>query len=299
MPLIHYSHCPVCDSAELKEIFTVTDHTVSRENFKIVECGQCGLRITQDVPDQQSIGSYYKSEDYISHTDSSKGLINKLYRRVRKRTLQQKRKLVQQLTGLQQGYLLDLGSGTGAFADEMTKAGWQVTGLEPDPDARNNAKEIFGIELKSLDVFFDLPASAFDAITLWHVLEHVHEPNKYIDTLKRILKPGGKILIAVPNYTSRDAEVYREHWAAYDVPRHLYHFSPRAMEALIEKHGLQIEKKLPMWFDSFYVAMLSSRYRKGKTNLAGAFIQGLQSNLKAIGNPQKCSSVIYIIARVD
>lgn len=297
MPLIHYSHCPACDSAELKGIFSVKDHTVSGENFKIVECLHCSLRFTQDVPDQQSIGSYYKSDDYISHTDSSKGLVNNLYQRVRKITLHQKRKLIQQLTGLKNGYLLDLGSGTGAFAHEMTKAGWQVTAMEPDEDARNKAREIYGLELQSLDAFYDLPGSAFDAITLWHVLEHVHELNKYVDTLKRIIKPSGKILVAVPNYTSGDASEYSEHWAAYDVPRHLYHFSPKAMEMLMNKHGMVVEKKLPMWFDSFYVSMLSSKYRKGKTNLPGAFLQGLQSNLKALGNYEKCSSVIYVACR--
>src|SRR5687768_14511882 len=103
MSQIHYTRCPICNSGELKQVFVVKDHTVSGEEFPVVECQQCTLRITQDVPDQQSIGSYYKSENYISHTDTSKGLINNLYRRVRKRTLQQKKNLVQKLTGLRTG----------------------------------------------------------------------------------------------------------------------------------------------------------------------------------------------------
>lgn len=296
MAAIHYTHCPVCDSTDLQKIFQVKDHTVSGEKFQVIECANCHLRITQDVPDEASIGRYYQAEDYISHTNTSKGLINNLYQRVRKRTLRQKRKLVEKFTGIHNGYLLDIGSGTGAFASEMGLHGWQVTALEPDEGARKKGKEIFGVELQSLDGFYELPSSAFDAITMWHVLEHVHELNKYIDTLKRILKPKGKIFIAVPNYTSLDASAYKEEWAAYDVPRHLYHFSPSSMKILVEKHGMKTEKLLPMWFDSFYVSMLSSRYKKGKMSLIGAFNQGVRSNLNAMGHAEKCSSVIYVIS---
>jgi SAM-dependent methyltransferase len=262
----------------------------------IVECSSCKLRLTQDVPDPSSIGKYYQAEDYISHSNTSKGLINNLYQRVRKRTLKQKRKLVEKFTDLSNGYILDIGSGTGAFASEMTQHGWQVTALEPDEGARSTGKKVFGIDLEPLDGFYELPSSAFDAITMWHVLEHVHELNRYMETLKRLLKPKGKIFIAVPNYTSSDANIYKEEWAAYDVPRHLYHFSPQSMKALVDKHGMKTEKLLPMWYDSFYVSMLSSRYKKGKTNLPGAFTQGLKSNFRAIGHAENCSSVIYVIS---
>jgi SAM-dependent methyltransferase len=296
MTLVHYDHCPVCNSSDLADVFRVKDYSVSNEVFMIVECKSCSLRLTQDVPDQDSIGSYYKSEDYISHSDTSKGLINNLYQRVRKRTLKQKRKLIENTTGLKNGYLLDTGSGTGAFANEMVKNGWQVTGLEPDVSARSKARELYGIELQGLEVFYELPVSSFDAITFWHVLEHVHELNPYMETLKKLLKPKGKLFIAVPNYTSRDAATYGEYWAAYDVPRHLYHFSPTAMKMLVEKHGMKIEKYLPMWYDSFYVSMLSSKYKKGKTNMPAAITQGLRSNMHATGKPERCSSVIYIIS---
>lgn len=263
-----------------------------------MECTSCCLRFTQDAPDQESIGGYYKSENYISHTNTSKGLINSLYQQVRKRTLKHKRKLVEKVTGVEKGYLLDLGAGTGAFAKEMITAGWQVTGLEPDQQARKIAADEFGMELKDLEDLFDLPASAFDAVTLWHVLEHVHELHKYMETLRSLLKPAGKLFIAVPNYTSLDAGVYKECWAAYDVPRHLYHFSPQSMKILVEKHSMKIEKQLPMWYDSFYVSMLSSKYKKGKANFAGAFIQGLRSNLKALRDESKCSSIIYVVSLV-
>lgn len=297
MPLIHYSNCPVCNSIDLQFVFAVKDFTVSDEEYKIIECKNCGLRFTQDVPDQASIGSYYKSENYISHSNTSKGLVNSLYQRVRKRTLKQKRKLVEKLTGLNNGFLLDLGAGTGAFANEMASAGWQVTALEPDAEARRTGREVFNIEIQDSDFLYKLPTSSFDLISLWHVLEHVHELHKYVETLGLLLKPKGKILVAVPNYTSKDADMYKEYWAAYDVPRHLYHFSPSSIKMLMEKQGLKIEKLLPMWYDSFYVSMLSNKYKKGKTKMAAALLQGLRSNIKALANTARCSSIIYVISK--
>ncbi|MBK6990502.1 MAG: class I SAM-dependent methyltransferase [Chitinophagaceae bacterium] len=302
--LIHYTNCPACGAEGLKPILTAKDYTVSSELFVIVECTACTLRFTQDVPNIDSIGPYYKSENYISHTNTSKGFINSLYQSVRKRTLKQKRKLIEKTTGLKTGNFLDVGSGTGAFASEMKQAGWQITGLEPDDDARKVAVQINNVDLNNINLFYDLPENSFDAITMWHVLEHVHDLQGYITKLKSILKENGKLFIAVPNYTSKDAAIYQEHWAAYDVPRHLYHFSPQSMKILIEKHGMRIEQYKPMWYDSFYVSMLSSKYknarlsdRQGKSNLFASFFNGLRSNSKALGNVQRCSSVIYIIGK--
>lgn len=294
---IHFSACPVCGSENLQNLFSVKDHTVSGESFGIIHCHDCSFRFTEDIPAAEVIGKYYQSDDYVSHTDTAKGLINNLYHRVRKRTLRQKRKLLQSSTGLEKGSLLDVGSGTGAFLNEMKEQGWQTKGLEPDAGAREMAKKRYSIGLQEMDILFQLPQESFDAITLWHVLEHVHDLHGYIAQLRLLLKEKGKIFIAVPNYTSRDATVYKEHWAAWDVPRHLWHFSPKAIQVLMNKHGLKIEQYKPMWFDSFYVSMLSSKYKHGKTNLVGSFWQGFLSNLKAWGNVQRCSSVIYIISK--
>lgn len=295
--LIHYTHCPVCGSAEFKTVLSAKDHTVSGEKFAVSECNQCTLRFTQDVPDAASISPYYKSENYISHTNTSKGLINTLYQSVRKRTLKQKQRLVEKITGVKNGKLLDVGSGTGAFASEMKRNGWGVTGLEPDEDARKVAKESFNIELSDISQFYQLPDNSFDAITFWHVLEHVHELQAYMAKLKTLLTEKGRLFIAVPNYTSKDASIYNEYWAAYDVPRHLYHFSPQSMKVLVEKHGMKLLLQKPMWYDSFYVSMLSSKYKSGKTNLITAFFNGLRSNSMALGDVKKCSSVIYIIGK--
>ncbi len=301
--LIHYTSCPACASTALKNVFQVKDHTVSGASFTIVECGNCTLRFTQDVPGVNAIGPYYKSDNYISHTNTASGFINRLYHVVRRRTLISKRKLIQKITRLERGKLLDVGSGTGSFVNEMKQHQWDVLGLEPDADARRVSKELYGLELSDTSQLFNLPAGHFDAITLWHVLEHVHDLHAYLQQLKTVLHENGKLFIAVPNYTSHDAEVYAENWAAYDVPRHLYHFSPRSVEHLMSKHGLNISQYLPMWYDSFYISLMSSKYRnhaKGqpaKSNWVSSFWYGLRSNWKAMGDRRRCSSVIYVITK--
>jgi SAM-dependent methyltransferase len=294
---IHYSECPVCSSRSINPLLTIKDYSVSKEEFVVWQCADCSLRFTQDVPDENSIGPYYKSPDYISHTNTDKGFINKTYQKVRNYTLQQKATLITAKTQVTSGSILDIGSGTGAFLDVMKNRGWQVKGIEPDEDARKLAKQLYDLNLDDPSVLNNIRESSFDAVTLWHVLEHVHQLHDYIKHLKRILKPGGKLFIGVPNYQSGDSGIYRSFWAAYDVPRHLYHFSPRSIEVLMQKHGLKVDHKEPMWFDSFYISMLSSKYKSGKTNYIAAFINGLRSNVSALINKDLCSSIIYIISK--
>jgi 2-polyprenyl-3-methyl-5-hydroxy-6-metoxy-1,4-benzoquinol methylase len=205
--------------------------------------------------------------------------------------------MIEKETGATIGTLLDVGSGTGSFLNEMRSHGWQVTGIEPDKGARAVAKKLYGIYLTEEKDLYDLPSKNFDVITLWHVLEHVHDLHGHIQQLRSLLRDEGTIIIAVPNYTSKDASVYQEFWAAYDVPRHLYHFSPQSMKILMDKHGLKIKEHKPMWYDSFYISLLSSKYRTGKANFISGFWNGLSSNIKAMRNLKKCSSVIYIIRK--
>ncbi len=294
---ITYAECPSCKSKGIAPVLEAEDFTVSHEVFSIWECRDCTLRFTQKVPVVTEIGRYYQSTDYISHTDSRKGIINKLYHRVRNHTLRSKRKLITQISAKQSGSLLDIGAGTGAFVDTMSKAGWQVTGLEPDVTARQNALHKYDIELQVPEKLFTLEPETFEVITLWHVLEHVHELERYLLRFHSLLKKEGVLVIAVPNYTSFDATFYGSYWAAYDVPRHLYHFSPASMDRLMQKYGFQVSDCRPMWYDSFYVSMLSEKYRKGKTSFIHAFWRGLQSNRKAVSDSRRCSSVIYVIRK--
>ena len=297
MPLIHYTNCPSCESDNLLPVLSAVDYTVSHETFDILECAQCGLRFTQDVPDAAAIGPYYRSEEYISHSNTSKGLVNSLYHLVRRQTLADKRRLILSATRTRQGRLLDIGAGTGAFAAYMQQNGWEVTGLEPDEVARERALADNKMRLLDTGELFSLPAESYDAITLWHVLEHVHDLHGYIKQIKQLLKPGGCLFIAVPNYTSYDAGYYRQFWAAYDVPRHLYHFSPVAMSRLLQRYQLRITGCRPMWFDSFYVSMLSWSYKTGSNNILRAAWIGLLSNLRTVFNRQRCSSLIYIVKK--
>lgn len=295
--LITHTHCPSCGAPSVFAALSAKDFTVTGESFEIWHCDECTARFTQNIPVVSGIGRYYQSTAYVSHSDTEKGLVNRLYHFVRNHTLKEKRKLVQRATGKQYGSLLDIGAGTGAFSHTMSETGWQLTALEPDVTARQHAKKRYGLELDVPEKLFSLTENSFDAITLWHVLEHVHDLHGYLERFYQLLKSDGHLIIAVPNYTSHDAKVYKEYWAAYDVPRHLYHFSPKSMEMLGNRRGFVLEKKLPMWFDSFYVAMLSEQYRNGSGNIPGAFWNGLVSNLKAMGHADRCSSVIYLFTK--
>ena len=293
----HHHICPVCGSADISILFTARDHMVSGESFPVAGCVRCKARFTQDVPGESEISPYYKSEAYISHTDTRKGLVNRLYHIVRNHTLQKKRKSMRRALGRDKGSILDYGCGTGAFLGVMKDAGWTVTGIEPDADARQLAKSAHGVDALEPGALKDMPDAAFDIITLWHVLEHVYDLHDTVAHLHRLLKPGGHLFVAVPNYTSADAVHYGTYWAAWDLPRHLYHFAPQTMKLLMDKHGFRMQDMKPMWFDSVYVSMLSERYRHQEPNLVSAVWYGLRSNLAAIGHPDRCSSVVYHATR--
>lgn len=296
--MIVYDVCPSCGHKNINPILSAKDYTVSEEHFEIWECEVCTLRFTQNIPGMEDIGKYYQSENYISHSDTTKGFINNLYHSVRKRTLVQKKNLVQQITKKNTGNILDIGCGTGAFLHTIKLADWNITGLEPDEKAREKAAELYGVHPLPANEFYSLRDNSFDAITLWHVLEHVHDLHGYMEKLKNLLAPGGKLFIAVPNYTSYDARVYKKFWAAYDVPRHLYHFSPKAMKSLWAKHGLRVQQLKPMWYDSVYVSMLSEKYKNGMPNALKGLVTGTASNMKALLNNEKCSSIIYVGGKI-
>lgn len=294
---IKYDHCLCCGSAAISKVLECKDYTVSQKIFEVWKCSTCTFCFTQNAPVEDEIGVYYQSADYISHSNTKQGVVNRLYHLVRGFTLKTKQNLLIKETGLKHGVLLDIGAGTGAFANTMQQAGWHVTGLEPDSTARENALSQYSLQLQDQTDLVNLQNNTYDAITLWHVLEHVHDLHGYLNKFDKLLKASGRIIIAVPNYCSHDAQVYKQYWAAYDVPRHLYHFSPKSMEVLLQKHGFTIEAVKPMWFDSFYVSMLSEKYRNGKNNYLQAFGVGLVSNIKALVDVKKCSSVIYTIRK--
>jgi 2-polyprenyl-3-methyl-5-hydroxy-6-metoxy-1,4-benzoquinol methylase len=288
------TQCPVCGNSTFSPFLVCEDYLVSNQKFKIQQCQQCNFRLTNPRPDNNSIGAYYKSDQYVSHNDKGGGLINTAYRLVRNYTLRSKLTLINKLTG-KPGKILDVGCGTGAFLESCREGGWLVTGMEPDPDARAIAREKLKADIKP-----DLKALAgtepFDIISLWHVLEHIPNLDESINQLRQLLAEQGTLLIAVPNSDSYDAQLFREYWAAYDVPRHLHHFTPSTIELLFNKHGFKLVKQLPMVFDAFYIAMLSTRYQTGGTDYLKSIQVGLSSNARArkTGNS---SSLIYLFKK--
>ena len=198
---------------------------------------------------------------------------------------------------MHKGDLLDLGAGTGAFVQFMHLAGWKAIGMEPDDGARERARKMNGVDLLPVSEFMNQRKESFDAITLWHVLEHVHDLHGYLDQLKLLLRPNGKIFIAVPNYLSYDADYYKKYWAAYDVPRHLYHFSPDAMKALLRKHDLRLLQTKPMWFDAFYISLLSEKYKGGSAQWMKGLYRGFLSNVQALFKNERSSSLIYVVGK--
>ncbi|MEM8900826.1 MAG: class I SAM-dependent methyltransferase [Bacteroidota bacterium] len=294
-----HSCCPVCASENIQPKLTAKDYTVSHEEFEIWECGDCSLRFTQGIPVEEEIGKYYQSEEYISHSNTNKGIISTAYQIVRQYTLKMKKNLVEKDSGLSEGSILDIGCGTGEFLSVMQSAGWSVKGLEPDEGARTQAEELLGNQVfKPSQLFQESPAS-YDVISMWHVLEHVHQLHEYIKKIHEILKPNGTLFIAVPNYLSKDAASYQKDWAAYDVPRHLYHFTPQALSQLVSQYGFRIEEKKAMPFDAFYVSLLSEKYIHGKNRLISASTNGLNSWLTANRDSNRGSAVLYKIRKYE
>lgn len=278
------------DISNKKHFLAVTDYSVSKEVFDLFHDEELDMLITHPQPSLDNLGRYYESVDYISHTDSKRSLFEKAYHFVKSIALKNKLNLINSLQP-NKGRILDIGAGTGDFLFVAKENGWKTTGVEPSEKAKKIAKNkgVSFVENTS-----ELENHSFDVITMWHVLEHVPNLDNQIKELKRLLKPNGSLIIAVPNFKSFDAKHYGKYWAAYDVPIHFWHFSKKSIKLLFEKEGMLLEKTLPMKFDSFYVSLLSEKYKSGKMNFINAFFIGFQSNWKAKKNLDY-SSHIYVI----
>lgn len=272
----------------LTPLLNCKDNTVSGKYFEVMTHEEYEMLVTSPIP--KNLENYYKSETYISHTDSRKTFFDKIYQVVKNHTLKQKLLLLNSFTSGSKS-VLDFGAGTGDFLKICKNNNWQVLGVEPSAEARENAVKK-GIYLK--ENLLDMNNQKFDVITLWHVLEHVENLKSTIKVLKSLLQPEGRIVVAVPNYKSYDAKFYKEHWAAYDVPRHLWHFSQKAIHKLFLEVEMIVEETLPMKFDSYYVSLLSEKYKTGKSNPAKAFYRGFLSNISA-KSTSEYSSLIYVI----
>lgn len=272
----------------MKLFLRTKDFTVSEENFELHYDSELEMLVTHPQP--ANIGSYYESDQYISHTDSRVTFIDRLYQWVKRYNIDKKTQLLdkQKVKGVK---LLDFGAGTGDFLTAAKSKGFKISGVEPNEKARTNAAKK-GIELVA-DVS-ELQEEGFDVITLWHVLEHLPDLDKQIERLQSLLNENGTLVIAVPNYKSFDAKYYGAYWAAYDVPRHLWHFSKTSIIRICDKHNMDVVSIKPMVFDAFYVSLLSEKYKGNKLFLINAFFIGMWSNIKAYFS-KEYSSLIYII----
>ena len=288
------TNCPLCYSGQFSNYLTCTDYTVSQQKFDIVACEQCNFKFTNPRPDAAHIGEYYQSQDYVSHANKGNSLINIIYKIARSFTLNGKIQLINSVAD--KGHLLDIGCGTGHFLAAAKKDGWQITGVEPDDQARAIAQKE-----AAQNIHQELPdklPQKYDVVTMWHVLEHIPDLNSFIKKLLGHIHDTSTLVIAVPNYKSYDAQHYKEEWAAYDVPRHLYHFDQNTMSALMGKYGLKVDQVLPMKLDSYYVSLLSEKYKQsGLLQYFKAPWYGLKSNLSATKNFNNYSSLIYIVRK--
>ncbi|MDP3945108.1 MAG: class I SAM-dependent methyltransferase [Lutibacter sp.] len=286
--------------SETTHFLTCKDYTVSNKKFDLLYDGKLDMLETFPQPKAEELSGYYESDEYISHTDSKETVVDKLYQIVKKLALSNKLKLINSFKTADKN-LLDVGCGTGDFLLICKNNGWKVTGVEPNVKAKISAENKLNGKSDS-EIYPEINQinneSQFDVITLWHVLEHVPNLEAYISTLKKLLKPNGVLIVAVPNFKSYDANHYKQFWAAFDVPRHLWHFSKKSIHLLFEKHEMSMVKILPMWFDSFYVSLLSEKYKNGKGNFLKAFYIGFISNIKAISTKEH-SSLIYLLKNAE
>lgn len=281
----------ICPRTITMKLFLKTkDFSVSKEDFELHLDEALDMLVTSPQP--ENLDAYYESEDYISHTDSQKSFTDKLYQAVKQKNLQNKIQLVDNQNNKSKS-LLDIGAGTGDFLVLAQSKGYEVAGVEPNTRARQLALQK-GVNLEpKLDSFL---GTKFQTITLWHVLEHLPNLQEQISDITSLLEEDGTLIIAVPNFKSFDAKHYGTYWAGYDVPRHLWHFSKTSITKLFDRHGMEVASIRPMWFDAFYVSMLSEKYKGNTWYLPNAFFVGLWSNLMAIFNKEH-SSLIYILKR--
>ena len=283
--------CPWCGSDKAQINLWLKDDFLTKEDFHICECLNCGLLYTMPRPPKEKIGDYYKSEEYYSHQENKKGFIPRLYESIKKVNLRHKYKIATK--GLEVGTLLDIGCGVGDFIHTAENKGWQCTGVEPSEDAKEIARKRIKATIYNSEQLEQLPDKSFDLITMWHVLEHVDDLKWQIEQLQRLVKPNGRIVIAVPNYKSYDGQFYKEHWAAYDVPRHLNHFSRKTITKIFKANNLILERTTKLVWDAYYISYMSEQYRNHAFPLIRGAFRGLVSNCKARRSGE-WSSLVYI-----
>jgi 2-polyprenyl-3-methyl-5-hydroxy-6-metoxy-1,4-benzoquinol methylase len=287
------SQCPLCASSQFVPFLDSKDYFLSKENFSIVSCTHCGFRFTNPRPGREEIIKYYESTDYISHDSIQKNFLAFLYRKVRNLAIKKKIKLIKKYTNGPN--ILDIGCGTGEFLKACAENGFHAHGIEPNDKARTFAKNNHKLDVGTEEDIKNLKNNSYDLITMWHVLEHVHDLAGRMTQLRYLIKDSGVVIIAIPNSNSHDAEIYKEYWAAYDLPRHISHFTKESMNYLAEKNGFLIREIFPLKLDAYYISLLSEKNKNGKQNYFRAAYFGMKSNYYARKNKNNYSSLIFVL----
>lgn len=290
-------HCTVCLSDNISPLMDCADHFVTNESFSIQRCNACSFCFTSPRPEEKDVGQYYESIEYISHSKTQKGLVNRLFHLSRNYTINYKKKLVKKYSS--GNSILDYGCGTGDFLHAMSSSGWDCFGIEPNKKARDIALSKGNIKAWHENMLDEIPDNSFHAITLWHVLEHIYPLNDRLRSFYRLLDEKGMLFVALPNMQSSDALRYGPYWAAWDVPRHIHHFNPETIVKLMYRYGFQLMDTRPLFLDAFYISLLSEKYKSGKSKFPIAMFHGLQSNLHAFFGNGNYSSLIYIFKKSE
>ena len=287
--------CIICNHKYFNNFIDCKDYFLSGEVFSICECRNCGFKFTNPRPLPDNLPRYYDPNEYLSYTNSKKGFLSSIYKLIKNFTIRRKYLTINKL--FTTGTILDIGCGTGDFLNYFKINNWLTYGIEPNKFARDYAIKNYNIDVECENEINNFPSNQFDVITLWHSLEHVSSLSDLINNIARILKDTGILVVAVPNCDSWDAKYYKEHWAAYDVPRHLYHFTPTSLSLIFKNHSFKIVNTFPMIFDSFYISLLSEKYLSGKTKYFKALANGIKSNFYARKYGKNYSSLLYILKK--
>jgi 2-polyprenyl-3-methyl-5-hydroxy-6-metoxy-1,4-benzoquinol methylase len=288
--------CPICGYEEFSEFLKLKDYFLTGEEFRILKCENCEFLFTNPQPEIENLQLYYQSDNYISHSGSKKGILNRYYHTGRNYAVKLKHNLVTKYASGSK--VIDIGCGTGELLMQFKRNNWETYGIEPNGKARVIAREKNNIQVGEEEDLETLKSGTFDVVMMWHVLEHVADLNKKIRQVKKIMKKEGTFFVALPNCKSRDASIYGKYWAAYDVPRHLYHFTQNTTRTLFNNFQMDIEKIIPMKLDAYYISLLSEKYRNGKINWTRALINGFRSNRYARKNNTEYSSLIYVVKNI-
>jgi len=292
-----FDPCPLCGASGQIPYANCTDFMVSKESYTLLRCPSCGVVYTLDPPSETELRRYDKLNLKLKLGDAPKSLTEKLYYHVRSRMLHRKARIIETYAYRTSGSLLNYGAKTGFFSHRMERRGWKVTSLERYHEERLFSLEMFHHRMIDMSDLDNLHAGTFDVITMWHVFEHMHHPHELLDRFYELLRPGGVLVMACPNICSTDAMYYGPYWAAYDVPRHLWHFNPVSLAQLLHRHGFTLMHHERMPYDSFYISILSEKQMRHKM----AFIRGMRVGLRSwwisLTHRSKSSSLVYIFRK--